>query len=114
MLGGMRGIRAHGKEHSPQNNLNHRGTEEQMVNSRSGWPWVRVIRLRSTETPFLVVAKLEQVHQIADGWTVQRNVRVALAGCGVGEIVPAAACPRSQSPVRPDELRDRKLACIGL
>src|SRR5258708_15567105 len=62
----------------------------------------------------LLVPKAEQVHQIADRWTIQRNVRVALAGYGIGEIVPAAGSQRSQSPVGFDELQDRSVVSVGV
>src|SRR5713226_2565593 len=56
-------------------------------------------------------AKVEQVHQIADGWAVQRDVGVA-AGDGIREIVAAAAGERRQSPVGFDELQDRNVVGI--
>src|SRR4030088_1052995 len=70
--------------------------------------------LRLNSLSFFVVTKVEQVRQIADRWTIQRNVRVALAGYRVGEIVPAASRQRRQSPVGLDELQDRRVVSIGV
>src|ERR1700730_12134289 len=42
-----------------------------------------------------VLTKAEQIHQVSDRWTIQRNVRVALAGYGIREIVAAASRHRS-------------------
>lgn len=44
----------------------------------------------SKPLPLSVVVEAEQVHQIADRWTIQRNVGVARVGHGVVEIVAAA------------------------
>ena len=64
------------------------------------------IRFALHELPLGFSLEAEQVHQIADGWVVQRNVRVGRAGNWVGEIIPAARRERSQPPVRFDELQD--------
>jgi hypothetical protein len=34
-----------------------------------------------------VAVEVEQVHQVADGWAVQRNVGIVAASYGVGEVV---------------------------
>src|SRR4030088_1197100 len=70
--------------------------------------------LRLNSLSFFVVTKVEQVRQIADCWTIQRNVRAALAGYRVGEIVPATSRQRSQSPVGLDELQDRGVICVSV
>src|ERR1700674_5688613 len=67
-------------------------------------------QLRDSMKPLLlsvVVVKAEQVHQIADRWTIQGNVKVVRVRYRIVEIVAAAIGQRIQSPVGLDELQDR-------
>src|ERR1700692_4874131 len=62
----------------------------------------------------IVITEAEQVHQIADGWAVQRDVGILLAGDGIGEVVAAAAAYRSEPPAGFDELQNGHVICIGV
>src|SRR5258707_15176786 len=114
MRGGRRGIRdskrtATTKEPQPQG-----GTEEPGVKRRSGGPGGSDHPLRPRRLPFSVLTKGEQVHQVPDGWTIQRNVGVVLADDRIREIVPAASRQRSKFPIGLDELQDRSVVGVGV
>ena len=79
------------------------------VDTNSGWRLLRTVRFL-----LFVLTKAEQVHQVSDRWTIQRNVRVALAGYRIREIVPAASRHRSQSPVGLNEFKDRSVVGVGV
>src|SRR5260370_6724081 len=114
MRGGRRGIRdskrtASTKEPQPQGgHPGTRGEAPQRMARGSGHP------LRPRQLPFSVLTKGEQVHQVPDGWTIQRNVRIVLADDRIGEIVPAASRHRSQFPIGFDELQDRSVVGVGV
>jgi hypothetical protein len=61
---------------------------------RSGWPVVAGHPLatqgQTINYLLLLMAEIEQVHQVGDGGAVQRNIRVTAAGDGVREVVAAA------------------------
>src|SRR6266851_2325976 len=94
MRGRMREIRAYQRSPCHKRTLTTGGTEEHRIERRSGWPGGSGHPLAAYGTFSLVVAKVEQIHQIADRWTVQWNVGVLRAGYGIGEIVPAATRQR--------------------
>src|ERR1700730_8845392 len=54
----------------------------------------------------LLAVEVEQVKQVADGWPVDRYIRVALGILRVREVIPAARCQGRDRPVALDELQD--------
>src|SRR5215468_5546198 len=78
--------------------------------TRSGRRQLRLLQLVSSS----VAAKVEQIHQIADGRTVQWNVGMVAPGVGVREVVAAAVCQRRQSPVGLDELQNRDVVGVSM
>src|ERR1700730_17223540 len=115
MRGRVRGIRGLPKAHRQPTTrtLTTGGTEEHRVEHCSGWPWVGP-SAAALRLSLFVFEKVEQIHQVADRWAIQWNVGVLRAGYGIGKIVPAAGCQRSQSPVGLDELQDRSMVCVGV
>src|SRR5712691_9147037 len=59
-----------------------------------------------------VITEIEQVHHVADGWAVQRNIWVAATGNRVREVVTAARGHWRQPPVRFDELQNRNVVGV--
>src|ERR1700730_12313173 len=98
MRGGCAGFAGRGGE-----KLNPRGTRR----STSKSPPCRMERDKGG-APRMVPTALEheQVHQISDGGSVQRDVGIALGGDWVGQVVAAAIAYRSQVPIGFDEFQD--------
>src|SRR6266851_2564211 len=57
-------------------------------------------------------AKVEQVEQVADGWSVAGHVRVVLFGRGIGIVIAAAVRDRWQAPVVLDEFKDGDVVAV--
>lgn len=62
----------------------------------------------------VVVVKAEQVHQIADSGSVQRNVGIAFAGDWVRQVVAAAIGHSTHVPISFDELQDRNVIRVRM
>src|SRR5262250_1335671 len=58
--------------------------------------------------------ELEQVHEVADGGAVQRDIGIAAADTGVGEVVAAAVSQWRQPPVGLDELQDGDVVSVDV
>ncbi len=89
MRGGMREI-LRLPNLSPQETTGNTGR-----NKKADGPLFGAICFVSTTfCELLLRREIEQVHQIADRWTVRRNVRVAAGGDWIREIIPAAGGQR--------------------
>src|SRR5882724_492021 len=62
----------------------------------------------------IAASKIKHVKQIANGWTVQRHVRISERRNRIGEVVTAALSQRLQSPVPLNKLRDRNVVIVSV
>src|SRR5215470_20397714 len=62
----------------------------------------------------LTILEIKHIHQISDGRTVLRNVRIAFIRVGIREIVAAARSQRFQVPILFDEFQNGNVIRIGV